>query len=155
MQINSLSELSYCLGQQFLLLYAKQHSKLVFNAEIHALKTLSGVTGVPRIEAICAVEEHEKFQCYSRALIASPVGNVLRTDFHRVGQLLNGTHLQKLVEIVQQAHTKKLLHRDIKPDNAFLTEQYHVLPETGSTHHKLIYHQKSSPMSKRRAFSST
>ena len=98
-----------------------------FHTEKAALVTLRGMNGVPNIEAIGAVQEHAEIQCHFQALILSPVGNVLMTANHRKGETLDGSHLQKLVQIVQEAHEKKLLHRDIKPHNAYLTDDNQIL----------------------------
>ena len=69
---------------------------------------------------------------WSGAILVTPKGEPLRT-FGLNGELIQGSHLKDLVQIVEAAHDLGLLHRDIKPDNMFLFEKTFFLTDWSSS----------------------
>ena len=114
-------------------IFKKNHEKS-FCAEKFALEQLqkNKVAGVPTFKATVKVNNSGDCEVWSGAILVTPKGEPLRT-FGLNGELIQGSHLKDLVQIVKAAHDLGLLHRDIKPDNMFLFKKTFFLNDWSSS----------------------
>ncbi len=87
------------------------------NAELNALKALSDVGHIPKL----VVETPVETNCGSPVLLVSPVGIAVQPN--RNGVVVNGSHIANLIEVVKTAHSRGIVHCDIKPDNIYFSEE--------------------------------
>jgi Protein kinase domain len=96
-----------------------------FHAESDALAILKGLSGVPQILVQPQVKNNLK-TFYKSAIVVTPIGKTFKE------MPISGYHLGQLVKIVKLAHDKKLIHRDIKPNNVYCHEDCMLLSDWGS-----------------------
>jgi len=121
-------------GESVVVKIFRKSKSYSFDAEKFALEQLSGTAGVPKIINTARVSEADKFDSHSEALILTPVAEDLRTDKCRFGHPVDGSHMKSLVQVVQYAHKKNLIHRDIKPTNCFFHKDVgFILNDWGSS----------------------
>lgn len=128
-------------GQVVLAKIYQQDQKSAFDAERVVLERLKegNVKGVPIILGVerVTVSGGSVQEFHDEALIVIPVGQRIASCSNPAGKYLTGKHLKQLVDIVQFAHAKGFIHRDINPANVYLVdddnESWLLLNDWGSS----------------------
>src|SRR5690606_4063897 len=79
-----------------------------------------GHPGVVRIEQFGQTDQHEAY-----LVMELLEGESLASRIDRVGALPLGdllSYLDQVLDVLAAAHDKKVIHRDLKPDNLFVTQ---------------------------------
>ena len=98
------------------------------NNEQSMLTTLSEIENIPKCLGVFPVLVDGQLST-KKALVCSPVGDVVLPI--KYGRSSRGSHLSDLVTILEQAHRKGIVHRDVKPENIFLVNDTVLLNDWG------------------------
>ena len=98
------------------------------NNEKSTLEALSGIKNIPTCLGVFTVLVDGK-PSTKTALVCTPVGDVVLPI--ESGKSSRGPHLSDLVTILEQAHKRGIVHRDVKPENVFLVKGTVLLNDWG------------------------
>jgi hypothetical protein len=91
------------------------------HVELKILKALSNVEHVPKLVVESPLETNHG----NKVLLVTPVGRVVQPK--RNGSLVHGAHISNLIEVLRIAHSRGIVHCDIKPDNIYTSEECGII----------------------------